>query len=192
MIRHVHRHSLLNQLSEYASRHSDEADVIRNFTNFINSESGCFDRSLVIGHITGSAWVVNATGCEVLLTHHRKLDRWLQLGGHADGESDVLGVAMKEAEEESGLTDFTQVGDGIFDIDIHLIPERKGEPAHFHYDVRYVLRANGCLDFTVSEESHDLRWVKLEEVKTLTTESSMMRMVAKWSKQLANTAHSRD
>jgi 8-oxo-dGTP pyrophosphatase MutT (NUDIX family) len=192
MIRHVHRHSLLNQLSEYASRHSDEADVIRNFTNFINSESGCFDRSLVIGHITGSAWVVNATGCEVLLTHHRKLDRWLQLGGHADGESDVLGVAMKEAEEESGLTDFTQVGDGIFDIDIHLIPERKGEPAHFHYDVRYVLRANGCLDFTVSEESHDLRWVKLEEVKTLTTESSMMRMVAKWSKQLANAAHSRD
>jgi 8-oxo-dGTP pyrophosphatase MutT (NUDIX family) len=192
MIRHVHRHSLLNQLSEYASRHSDEADVIRNFTNFINSESGCFDRSLVIGHITGSAWVVNATGCEVLLTHHRKLDRWLQLGGHADGESDVLGVAMKEAEEESGLTDFTQVGDGIFDIDIHLIPERKGEPAHFHYDVRYVLRANGCLDFTVSEESHDLRWVKLEEVKTLTTESSMMRMVAKWSKQLANTTHSKD
>lgn len=192
MIRHVHRHSLLNQLSEYASRHSDEADVIRNFTNFINSESGCFDRSLVIGHITGSAWVVNATGYEVLLTHHRKLDRWLQLGGHADGESDVLGVAMKEAEEESGLTDFTQVGDGIFDIDIHLIPERKGEPAHFHYDVRYVLRANGCLDFTVSEESHDLRWVKLEEVKTLTTESSMMRMVAKWSKQLANTTHSKD
>ncbi len=187
MIRRVHRQSLLDQLSEYASRHPDEADVIREFTNFVNSESCCFERSLAAGHITGSAWVVNATCCEVLLTHHRKLDRWLQLGGHADGESDVLGVAMKEAEEESGLTDFTQVGDGIFDIDIHLIPERKGEPAHFHYDVRYVLRANGCLDFTVSEESHDLRWVKLEEVKTLTTESSMMRMVVKCSKQLANT-----
>jgi 8-oxo-dGTP pyrophosphatase MutT (NUDIX family) len=126
---------------------------------------------------------VNATGCEVLLTHHRKLDRWLQLGGHADGDGDVLGVAMKEAEEESGLTDFSHVGHGIFDIDIHLIPERKGEPAHFHYDVRYVLRANGCLDFTVSEESHDLRWVKLDGVKTLTSEPSMMRMVAKWSKQ---------
>jgi 8-oxo-dGTP pyrophosphatase MutT (NUDIX family) len=192
MIRRVHRQSLLNQLTEYASRHPGEADVIRDFTNFIHSESGCFDRSLAIGHITGSAWVVNATGCEVLLTHHRKLDRWLQLGGHADGESDVLGVAIKEAEEESGLTDFTQVGDGIFDIDIHLIPERKGEPAHFHYDVRYVLRANGCLDFTVSEESHDLRWVKLEEVKTLTTESSMMRMVAKWSKQLVKTTHSKE
>ncbi|MFN9024786.1 MAG: NUDIX hydrolase, partial [Akkermansiaceae bacterium] len=82
------------------------------------------------------------------------------------------------------LTDLTHISSGIFDIDIHLIPERKGDPAHFHYDVRYVLRANGCLDFTVSEESHDLRWVKLNGVKTLTTEPSMMRMVAKWSKQL--------
>ncbi|MES2981636.1 MAG: NUDIX hydrolase [Verrucomicrobiota bacterium] len=192
MIRRVHRQSLLDQLSEYASRHPEEGDVIRDFTNFVKSESRCFERSLAIGHITGSAWVVNATGCEVLLTHHRKLDRWLQLGGHADGESDVLGVAMKEAEEESGLTDFSHIGSGIFDIDIHLIPERKGEPAHFHYDVRYVLRANGCLDFIVSEESHDLRWVKLADVKTLTTESSMMRMVAKWGNQLSNTTHSKE
>lgn len=159
--------------------------MIRDFNNFVKSEPRCFERALEKGHITGSAWVVNAAGDEVLLTHHRKLDRWLQLGGHADGESDVLAVAMKEAEEESGLTDFSPLGSGIFDIDIHLIPERKGEPAHFHYDVRYVLRANGCLDFTVSEESHDLRWVKPDEVKTLTTESSMMRMVAKWNAQLA-------
>ena len=75
--------------------------------------------------------------------------------------------------------------DGIFDIDIHLIPERKDEPAHFHYDVRYVLRANGSLNYTVSDESHDLRWVKLDDVKTLTTELSMMRMVAKWCNHLS-------
>lgn len=176
----MHRESLLKQLSEYATRHPEEADVIGDFTEFVKSQPRCFDRSLNAGHITGSAWVVNATGCEVLLTHHRKLDRWLQLGGHADGESDVLAVAKKEAEEESGLTDFTHMGSGIFDIDIHLIPERKDEPAHLHYDVRYVLRANGCLDYIVSDESHDLRWVKLDEVKTLTKEASMMRMVMKW------------
>lgn len=159
--------------------------MIRDFTEFVKSEPRCFERSLTIGHITGSAWVVNATGCEVLLTHHRKLDRWLQLGGHADGESDVLAVAKMEANEESGLIDFTHIGPGIFDIDIHLIPERKNEPAHLHYDVRYVLRANGCLDYTVSDESHDLRWVKLDDVKTLTQEASMMRMVRKWSEQAA-------
>ena len=181
----MHRQSLLDQISEYALRHPDEADVIRDFSEFVKSEPRCFERSLEKGHITGSAWVVNADGDEVLLTHHRKLDRWLQLGGHADGESDILTVAMKEAEEESGLAEFSPVGEGIFDIDIHLIPERKGEPAHLHYDVRYVLRANGETDYIVSDESHDLRWVKPDEVKTLTTESSMMRMVAKWNAQLS-------
>ncbi len=177
----MHRQPLISQLNEYALRYPEEAETVAAFMGFVKSEPDCFCRSLAIGHITGSAWVVNPDDSEVLLTHHRKLDRWLQLGGHADGESDVLSVAMKEAEEESGLVDFTHIGDGIFDIDIHPIPARKGEPEHLHYDVRYVLRANGSVDYTVSDESHDLRWVKPEEVEALTTEPSMMRMVAKWA-----------
>lgn len=177
----MHRQHLLDQLGEYLCRHPGEAETVERFMAFIRTEPDCFERHLAVGHITGSAWVVNGDGSEILLTHHRKLDRWLQLGGHTDGEADVLSVAMKEAEEESGLTDFSQVGTGIFDIDIHPIPERKGEPEHLHYDVRYVLRANGCTDYTVSDESHDLRWVKPDEVQTLTTETSMMRMVAKWN-----------
>lgn len=176
----MHRQSLKEQLADYAVRHPEESGTVDEFMHFVCSQPDCFCRSLSIGHITGSAWVVNADGSEVLLTHHRKLDRWLQLGGHADGDADVLAVAIKEAEEESGLTDFTLIGPGIFDIDIHPIPERKGEPEHLHYDVRYVLRANGPLDYTVSDESHDLRWVALDEVRSLTMESSMLRMVAKW------------
>jgi 8-oxo-dGTP pyrophosphatase MutT (NUDIX family) len=179
-MRAVHRKQLLDQLSEYSSRHPEEADVIDKFIDFVKTESDCFERSLAKGHITGSAWVVNADGSEVLLTHHRKLDRWLQLGGHADGVSDVLSVAVTEAKEESGLVDLTHIGKRIFDIDIHPIPARKHDPEHLHYDVRYVLRANGSLDYIVSDESHDLRWVKLDDVETLTTEPSMMRMVAKW------------
>jgi len=182
MIRRVHRESLLEQLSEYASRHPEEADVINRFIDFVKSETDCFERSLRKGHITGSAWVVNEDGSQVLLTHHRKLDRWLQLGGHADGESDVLAVAFTEAVEESGLSELTHLGPGIFDIDIHPIPERKGEPEHLHFDVRYLLRANGSTDYIVSDESHDLRWVKPEEVEALTTEGSMVRMVRKWSR----------
>ncbi len=181
----MHRQPLIAQIREYALRHPEEADVITRFTAFVEKEPDCFERSLAIGHITGSAWVLNADGSEVLLTHHRKLDRWLQLGGHADGESDVLSVAMTEAVEESGLHDFTHIAEGIFDVDIHPIPERKGEPEHLHYDVRYVLRANGSLEYTVSDESHDLRWVKLDDVKALTSEPSMMRMVAK-SRLLVN------
>lgn len=180
MMRAVHRKLLLEQLYDYASRYPEEAEVTGRFIEFVETEERCFERSLASGHVTGSAWVVNGDGSEVLLTHHAKLDRWLQLGGHADGDGDVLAVAVKEAEEESGLGGFVQVGRGIFDIDIHPIPARRGEPGHLHYDVRYVLRPGGSLVFTVSDESHDLRWVRPEGVRELTGEESMMRMVGKW------------
>ena len=176
----VHRESLLSQIEEYRLRSPGEEETISDFLKFIRAEPNCFERSNEAGHITGSAWVVSADGSEVLLTHHRKLDRWLQLGGHADGDSDVYAVARKEAEEESGLLSFSPVGEGIFDLDIHPIPARKGEPEHLHYDVRYVLRAEGSHKYVVSDESHDLRWVKPEEIKHLTSEPSMMRMVDKW------------
>ncbi len=181
----MHRQLLLQQLEIYRKCHPGEDGTVGRFIDFVTSQTACFERSLEIGHLTGSAWVVNEDGSEVLLTHHRKLDRWLQLGGHADGNPDVLAVAMLEAVEESGLAGFAQVGSGIFDLDIHPIPARANEPEHLHYDVRYVLRPAGNLDFTVSEESHDLRWVPLDEVETLTTDPSMTRMVRKWREMLA-------
>jgi len=147
--------------------------------DFVKAEPACFDRATPAGHITGSAWIVGPDDRSVLLTHHRKLDCWLQLGGHADGDSDVLAVAHKEAQEESGMADFEQVSSGIFDLDIHPIPARKNEPEHWHYDVRYLLRPIGSTDYTVSEESHDLRWVDVDGVAALTTDSSMLRMAAK-------------
>ena len=95
----------------------------------------CFDD----GHITGSAWVVDPAGSRLLLTHHRKLGKWLQLGGHSDGEPDTLAVALREAREESGLR-VRPISNAVLDIDIHTIPALKGEPAHLHYDVRFALR----------------------------------------------------
>lgn len=178
-VRPMHRQPLLDQLADYAAKYPDEAETIGRFIDFVRTEGDCFERSLAIGHVTGSAWIVNADGSQVLLTHHRKLDRWLQLGGHADGDPDVFAVALKEAREESGLSDFEAVGEGIFDLDIHPIPARKSDPEHLHYDVRYLLRATGATDYVVSDESHDLRWVPLDEVTTLTTEDSMTRMVRK-------------
>lgn len=176
----MHRQPLLDQLAAYQTAHPAEADKVGRFVDFVKSQPECFERTLGMGHITGSAWIVTPDGSVVLLTHHRKLDCWLQLGGHADGDPDVIAVALKEAQEESGLEEFELLGDGIFDLDIHPIPARGDEPEHLHYDVRYIFRATGCTDFTVSEESHDLRWVPLGEVQTLTTEESMLRMVRKW------------
>ena len=128
--------------------------------------------------MTASAWIVHPNRGKVLLTHHRKLGRWLQPGGHSDGDADSLAVALREAREESGLDLVAQAARPI-DIDIHEIPARGSEPAHLHYDLRYALQARSDA-FTVSAESHDLAWVAFDGLETFTTEESVLRMRRKW------------
>lgn len=111
--------------------------------------------------------------------HHAKLNRWLQPGGHADGDENVLRVALKEAEEETGLRKLIVVQMGIFDIDVHRIPERKDFPAHDHYDVRYLLEADDQEAVIVSEESHDVRWIALSELEQYNTERAILRLKEK-------------
>jgi 8-oxo-dGTP pyrophosphatase MutT (NUDIX family) len=115
-----------------------------------------------------------------LLTHHRKLDRWLQLGGHADGSGDLAEVALREAEEESGLSGL-RVEAAVFDLDRHLIPARKHEAEHWHYDVRFVVHVGASEDFVVGPESHDLAWRKISElVDDDHADESVRRMAMKW------------
>jgi hypothetical protein len=135
------RRQLLQLLDRFSAAGAATAAAARIFREFGLQHADCFERSCVPGHFTGSAWLVDRTGQRVLLTHHRKLDRWLQLGGHADGDGDLAGVALREAEEESGLTDLV-VEPEIFDLDRHVIPARGNEPEHWHYDVRFVVCAN--------------------------------------------------
>ena len=176
----MHRDPLLKELETYRARHPEETAMLDRFIAFVKNHPDCFERHLEIGHITGSAWVVNKPGTHVLLTHHAKLDMWLQLGGHADGYSDIREVALREAREESGLNDFTPVGPGIFDADIHLIPARKSEPAHYHYDIRFAFETCHLADYSVSDESHELAWVAIDRIEEYTTEESMLRMAKKW------------
>ncbi len=173
-------HDALRQaLSAYRLRYTDEGPVVDRVIDLLVTQPACFERnSFDPGHITGSAWLVDSTGERVLLTHHKKLDRWLQLGGHADGDEDVLRVALREAKEESGVA-CTAVEDEIFDVDIHVIPARGEDPAHYHFDLRFALRANQD-EFRVSAESHALRWVDIALLASVTAEPSMLRMAAKW------------
>jgi 8-oxo-dGTP pyrophosphatase MutT (NUDIX family) len=151
------------------------ADAIR----FVAAHLDHLLRSCVPGHLTGSAWIVSPDRTRTLLTHHHKLDKWLQLGGHADGDGDLLAVALREAREESGLTRLRVVSTGIFDFDRHLIPARKSDPEHYHYDLRFMIEADPDEPLTISSESKDLAWVPVAEVTTLNPEESMARMVRK-------------
>jgi len=170
---------LLSLLEAYVPSHATDAEARDRILDFVRRREDCFERTLLEGHVTGSAWIVNPSRTRCLLTHHRKLERWLQLGGHADGQADVLEVAMREAREESGLTSLRAVSEAIFDCDVHPIPARKSEPEHFHYDVRFLLEADDAEPLVVSEESKELAWVALGDVRALESDESVMRMVSK-------------
>ncbi|MFQ5579333.1 MAG: NUDIX hydrolase [Nitrospiria bacterium] len=176
----MHRNKILQQLLAYQSRWISESATVTRLIDFVLSAPECFERSYKEGHVTGSAWVVNNEGTHVLLTHHKKLNRWLQLGGHADGDPDILRVALREVDEESGLKQVEAIGGEIFDIDIHQIPKRREEPGHYHYDIRYAIQARGSDAYVVSDESHDLSWIEIKNLEQKTSDESMLRMASKW------------
>ncbi|HEY2346851.1 MAG TPA: NUDIX hydrolase [Xanthomonadaceae bacterium] len=173
------RRMLDRAFADYQARWPEETGA-PHFREFLVGHVDAFERALAIGHFTGSAWLVSADGRRVLLTHHRKLGLWLQLGGHADGDIDLARVALREAEEESGLQNL-EIEPGIFDLDRHRILARGADPEHWHYDVRYVVRARGDEVFVVSDESHALAWREIAEVAADEgADASVRRMARKW------------
>ena len=169
-------------LADYGRRWPDEAAAVGIFTTLAQAhdDAAAYRRERLEGHFTGSAWVVSADGRRTLLLHHRKLDRWLQPGGHADGDTDLARVALREAEEETGLHDLV-VEPAVFDLDRHAIPARGVEPEHWHYDVRFVVRATGSEDFVINEESNALAWREIADVASDPhADESMRRMARKW------------
>lgn len=150
------------------------------FLDLLDAAEDPFRRERLAGHFTASAWLVSGDGLRLLMTHHRKLGRWLQLGGHADGERDLSLAALREAEEESGLSGL-RVEPAIFDLDRHWIPERTGVPGHWHFDVRFVIRAGADEAFTVSDESHALAWRDIHGLAgDDDLDPSIRRMADKW------------
>jgi 8-oxo-dGTP pyrophosphatase MutT (NUDIX family) len=196
--------TLIGALPSYGALWPGEAATVEQFTRFLCSDQDVFERWHADGHCTGSAWLVSADGQRVLLMHHRKLDRWLQPGGHADGDTDLARVALREAGEETGVPGLCVDG-GIFDIDRHRIaryvpvahpdeppappasapdepgPVRAAEAEHWHYDVRYVVRAGADEHFTRNAESRALAWRPVRDVADdATLDASLRRMARKW------------
>ena len=174
----MHRRPLLELLADYEARHPAESACAQRIRALVEGHADCFWRTCLPGHITASTWILSPDRERFLLTHHRKLGRWLQLGGHADGDPDVRAVALREASEESGISDFEFVSEGALDVDVHTIPARKSEPEHEHHDIRFLLVAKS--DRVVcSDESLDLRWFACASPGEVLDEDSTLRLARK-------------
>lgn len=173
--------AILRLLGEHGAVVTDpgEAAMLAFIVEFVNEHSDSLHRSQALGHLTGSAWIVDPSRTRTLLTHHSKLDKWLQPGGHADGDPDLSAVAMREANEETGVTGLRLVSPQIYDVDQHWIPARGETEGHWHLDIRFMIEADPSIPFVVTDESHDLAWVSLDAVAGLNPEESMARLVRK-------------
>lgn len=152
----------------------------------VETEPACFARSTFSpGHVTGSGFVVHAASRRVLLHHHRRLDAWLQMGGHDEGESDPRATALRESAEESGLTDLVLLSPEILDVDVHPIPAGKGEPPHLHHDVRYALATRAPDAIRRDDaESIALRWFTLGEAAAAMADPDATRALGRIARLL--------
>lgn len=146
------------------------------FRRFLATHPDALHRRCVEGHLTGSALVVDAAGTQIVLLHHRKLRRWLQPGGHADGDANLAAVARREAEEETGIRGLRVVGPAI-DLDVHEVSGPR-EPAHLHFDVRFLVLAPPDATLDRNEESTDLRWVSFDALDDFAPDAGLRRLAA--------------
>jgi 8-oxo-dGTP pyrophosphatase MutT (NUDIX family) len=173
------RQAILALLEKHRPADEREGRMLNECIDFIRSNPDCFERSLLKGHVTGSAWIVNPEKTHTLLIHHVKLNKWFQPGGHCDGDADVLQVAMKEAFEETGLT-VTPLSREIFDIDKHIIPQKGNIPEHWHYDIRFFAGAKKEQEILPNNhETISVRWIKLDQVAHFNSSESILRMLRK-------------
>ena len=170
----------LKQLIKNYAQAYPEEKAPHDMLKFLDDETSYFSRNSYNGHFTGSAWIVSPDRSSILMTHHKKLRKWIQLGGHADGESNLLKVALREAKEESGIQQFKVFSEEIFDLDIHEIPQNNSELGHLHYDVQFLIEADPTGEAVIiSDESHDVTWIPLADVAKLNPEVSIQRMIKK-------------
>ncbi|HEY6052023.1 MAG TPA: NUDIX hydrolase [Thermoanaerobaculia bacterium] len=173
--------TLLEDLGAYPPADERERASVERMKRFVASAASPFDRSNPEGHVTGSAVVARADGSAFLLVRHRKLDRWLQPGGHCDpADGGVLGTALREATEETGVGDLVPALEGRpFDVDVHPIPARGSEPAHLHYDVRYLVTCSEPAGEPAADEVSESGWFGLDEALSMGIDESLARSLKK-------------
>jgi len=174
------RSQLQQLLLAHRPRDPDEHGQRDRMLALLQASSNAFTRShFTPGHFTASSFVLSPVGDALLLIRHPKLGRWLQPGGHVeDDDADLLGAARRELLEEVGLADLPLACQGIFDLDVHRIPEHANEPAHEHFDVRFLFRA-AKRELPAAGVAGEVRWFPLTEIGAGGSDRSVLRVVHK-------------
>ncbi len=170
---------LKDLLLSYKPFYEQEKIHQQEMIEFLTMESDCFQRKSLHRHFTSSAWIVSEDSTKFLLLHHRKLNEWIQVGGHCDGDPDVLKVALKEAQEESGLKNLRLLWENIFHLDIHHVPHLGSTPQHLHYDICFIFQAYDDHTLIKNDESYDVRWFSKDEPFP-SHNSSVQNLYHKW------------
>ena len=174
------KEELIKLLEEYVPIDLKEKESKEKILGFVYDNDNFTGRDNAKGHITGSAWIVSKDRKKILLTHHLKLNMWLQIGGHVEGEEHILETALREAGEESGLTTLKCLSDKIFDVDVHLFPKRGEVEAHYHHDIRFLFEADENEELRRQKsESKAIKWIPLDEVSNYAKEGTILRMTNK-------------
>jgi len=170
--------SLLLQLEQYRPWDATEAAHQMAILDLLRSSPSAFDRRCYEpGHITGSAWILADTG-QVAMIYHRRLQRWLQPGGHTEpGEFDGISTALREVSEELGLV-IAPSQASLFDLDLHRIPETASQPSHLHFDIRYLCRTE-LQNLSSDSDAASAQWFSVTELETMGLDESMRRMLEK-------------
>jgi 8-oxo-dGTP pyrophosphatase MutT (NUDIX family) len=173
-------HDLRDELQAYRPSSEEEQGHRRAMLTLLDEGRHSFSRAAFEpGHFTASCYIVDREG-RLLLHHHRRLNRWLQMGGHVEAEEAPAIAALREGREESGLADLQLATDGILDLDIHRIPAGKGEPDHDHFDVRYLAQTSHPDALMLDrDESNDLAWVTLDRARELMSGPESHRVIEK-------------
>jgi 8-oxo-dGTP pyrophosphatase MutT (NUDIX family) len=153
----------------------EAVEAKKRILDFVAAHHEALHRTCLSGHLTGSALVIDAERERTLVLMHAKLGKWLQPGGHADCEGHLATVALDEAEEETGIEGLAVAGPAV-DCDVHVIPERPGEPEHVHLDVRYIVSAPDDAVVIGNHESDALKWVTLGELEEIAGDPSLARL----------------
>jgi 8-oxo-dGTP pyrophosphatase MutT (NUDIX family) len=189
----VNREELLGALAAHASADDLEAESLAWIRRFVAAPEDPFARENPVGHVTASAVVARPEGEAFLLVFHRKLGRWLQPGGHVEHEdASAFDAALREAREETGISEFASpLGRTILDVDVHRIPARKKEPAHHHFDVRFLLTTERQVNLAASDDpTRPVEWRGREEALASGVDASLARALRKSQRVLSQLVNS--